>query len=384
MINPQEIKLKANRKYKSYLQAYVSKQAFFPLRITGNKRPSKSLATFHQEITSLVQQSKEAKGYGYHIEFKEVKTKALGTQNLPANILFETEYDYLKFIQKQQEVKQFKADIQHIYEAFPKLIEWAKLRPQKVIQNAQQWPEILKVLHYFKGHPQPNCYIRELPIQVHTKFVETHKGILRELLDIVIADFVNAAENQFEKRFHLRYAAPLIRFKILDQNISNTYLQGCNDLSIPLHQFESLQLPIQQVLIVENKTTLYTTLTLPTMSQTIAIFGRGYGVANLKNVSWLHHTHLYYWGDLDAQGFEILSQLRYYFPHTQSLLMDRATFQQFFENDSGTPSKLMHPPQYLHSEEYELYELLKQNNWRLEQEKIPLEYVKGAIERSMI
>ena len=52
---------------------------------------------------------------------------------------------------------------------------------------------------------------------------------------------------------------------------------------------------------------------------------------------------LYYWGDIDVQGFEILSQFRSYFPQTQSLLMDRATFDTYFEGDKGTPSNVSKP-----------------------------------------
>lgn len=46
---------------------------------------------------------------------------------------------------------------------------------------------------------------------------------------------------------------------------------------------------------------------------------------------FLPHAQLYYWGDLDAQGFEILSQFRGYFPQAQSLLMDSETFNRFLK-----------------------------------------------------
>src|SRR5690606_38470376 len=133
-------------------------------------------------------------------------------------------------------------------------------------------------------------------------------------------------------------------------------------------------LPIQKVLVVENKTTLYTTLTLPKMDKTIAIFGSGYSVHNLKNVHWFNNLELIYWGDIDAQGFEILSQFRSYFLQTKSVLMDKQTFDQFFENDNGTRTNIS-TKLNLTEEEQQLYDTLKTNNWRLEQEKIPFDYV---------
>ena len=59
--------------------------------------------------------------------------------------------------------------------------------------------------------------------------------------------------------------------------------------------------------------------------------------------------------------------------------MDENTFDKFFENDSGTLSKVKIQLN-LTKEELNIYEKLKQNNWRLEQEKIPLEYVREKLE----
>ena len=88
----------------------------------------------------------------------------------------------------------------------------------------------------------------------------------------------------------------------------------------------------------------------------------------------LKSTELIYWGDLDAQGFEILSQFRSYFGQVKSLLMDKATFDNYFEKECGTPSKIS-VKLNLTTEEEELYQYIKVNNYRLEQEKIPQRYV---------
>lgn len=77
---------------------------------------------------------------------------------------------------------------------------------------------------------------------------------------------------------------------------------------------------------------------------------------------------LLHWGDIDVHGFEILSQFRSYFPQTKSVLMDKQTFEKFFEKDNGTPTNIS-TKLNLTDEEQQLYEILKTNNWRLEQEK---------------
>ncbi|UXP34069.1 DUF2220 family protein [Reichenbachiella agarivorans] len=381
MITPEQIRAKSLRKYTSFLQTLVRNETFDRIVITGDKSYTKSsLQEFEREIRSILSQSKDKNGYGYSLDFQKVKTKYLGTQDLPTAIYFDTEIDFLKYLNKEKEVKVFEQNIRKIIDELPELKEWIIQYPSKIIANEDKWEDLIKVCQYFLKNPIPRLYLRELPIKVHTKFIEQNQGILKELLDLIISDNVNKEEKQFEKRFNLKYSEPQVRFKILDQEISKSYFQGLNDIAIPVGQFESLNLPIKRVLVVENKTTLYTTLTLPKMTKTIAIFGSGYSINNLKNAKWLSDIELLYWGDIDAQGFEILSQFRSYFNQTRSILMDRETFDKFFEYDAGTVSYVT-ADSFLNEQERELYDLLKTNNWRLEQEKIPLEYVRSFFDK---
>ncbi|WP_144605042.1 Wadjet anti-phage system protein JetD domain-containing protein [Algoriphagus algorifonticola] len=375
MITPKEIKDKTERKYISFLQSLVEQRPFEKLVIRGDKSYTKSsLSEFEREIQQIHSHSKGKKGFGYTLDFQKVKTKFLGVQDLPISIYFDNEKDFLKFLGKEYEVDSFKSNIEIILREFPELKDWIIKNPKKVIDNANEWINILQVCQYFKQNPKPNFYIRELPVKVHTKFVERNKSIIRELLDVLISEHVKSEEKEFENRFNLKYAEPQIRFKVLDKTISDRFFSGIDDIAIPVSQFEKLDLPIFKVLVVENKTTLYTTLTLPKMNDTIAIFGSGFSVFNLKNVRWFDNLKLLYWGDIDVQGFEILSQFRTYFPQTRSVLMDKQTFDNFFEDDNGTPTNIS-TKLTLTDEEQLLYDILKTNNWRLEQEKIPLEYV---------
>lgn len=375
MITPQEIKKKAERKYVSFLQSLIEQKNFEKLVIRGDKKYTKSsLTEFEKEIQSITSQSKAKKGFGYTLEFQQVKTKYLGVQDLPTSIYFDSKNDFLKFLGKEEEVELFVESTREIRETFPELEEWIIKNATKVIQNQTEWKSILKVCQYFKQNPKPNLYIRELPIRVHTKFIERNQSVIKELLDVLISEHINTDEKIFERRFNLKYAEPQIRFKVLDKEISQKFFSGIDDLAIPVSQFEILNLPVEKIIVFENKTSFYTALTLPKINKSIALFGSGFSVYNLKNVQWFRNKELLYWGDIDTQGFEILSQFRGYFPHTKSVLMGKQTFDKFFENDKGTPTNISIKLNLTYKEQ-ELYDTLKKNNWRLEQEKIPFEYV---------
>lgn len=113
-----------------------------------------------------------------------------------------------------------------------------------------------------------------------------------------------------------------------------------------------------------------TFLTLPSLPDGIAVWGRGFQVSLLQEIDWLAECRIWYWGDLDAQGFAILSQLRSYWPQTRSFLMDAVTLEKYREFVvAGTPpagAALAN----LKEEEACVYRQLAAENWRLEQERI--------------
>jgi hypothetical protein len=383
MITQNEIRKKTENLYLEFLKSIVTEEAFFPKVIRSDK--SVDLDKERQKLAEVIEHSKDRKGFGYEIVYKKTNTRKHGIQSSLEEISFQTELDFLKYLHKEKEVAEFRENCSLILSKFHELKEWIIKCPSKIIDNHSQWNDLLEVCQYFKDNSKPNLYIRELPIKVHTKFIGNNKGIIKELLDILIKDhIIDNEETNFEKRFNLKSPPSLVRFRILDKNISQKYFSGMNDMSVPVSQFEQLKLPLKNVLVVENKTNLLTiALTLSELEETIVVFGSGYKVENLKKVEWLKQMRLFYWGDLDAQGFEILSQFRGYFPNVKSLFMDNDTFNKFFENDSGTQSKIT-TELNLTDEERQLYLLLKENNWRLEQEKIRIEYVKEFLEKSLI
>ena len=185
MITPIEIKKKAANKYKAYLQSIVEGESFDPIVIVGDKKPNEDTVKFEEELTELISRSKEKIGYGYTIEYQTVKTKRHGIQDIPTSITFQTGSGYLKYINEEKATAKFQKDITNILSSFPELKDWIYKYPMKIIDN--DWESLLKVCKYFKNTPKPHLYIRELSIQVHTKFIENKKIIIRELLDIVIA-----------------------------------------------------------------------------------------------------------------------------------------------------------------------------------------------------
>ncbi|MFM7853318.1 MAG: Wadjet anti-phage system protein JetD domain-containing protein, partial [Flammeovirgaceae bacterium] len=144
------------------------------------------------------------------------------------------------------------------------------------------------------------------------------------------------------------------------------------DVSAPINEFIYHPISCSKVLIIENKMNF---LTFPEVPEGLAILGKGFAIEILKDVRWLTDKVIYYWSDLNVQGFEMLSRLKLYFPHAKSFLMDSGLLDLFADFIvTGTQTKVTIQDTLIEDENI-AYNTLKSKNQRLEQERIPQWYV---------
>lgn len=386
MISPEEIKKQADKWWKPLLQSEIRGEAFFPRTIEriGKVKPEHITQRFEalqQEIELLYRHSKNQTGGGYLIKTAGQNFRRSGSHELPEAIVFETAIDYLSFANKKKEWKDFLSNYDIIVRNIPSLKEWAFQNCLWITNKEINWEDIIKVCQYFIRTPRPNLYIRQLPIEIHTKFMEDNAALLQSLLDFLIPDHIRSInQKRLAERYFLKYDEPLIRMRFLDPQQADRI--GHADISIPLSDFEKLNPSVENVVIAENKMNF---LALPSVAAMAVWSGGGFHVSCLKGVEWLSKKNIYYWGDIDEHGFQILHQVRTYFPNTQSLMMERETFWQFIDFAvRGSPSNV-ETLDWLTFEEREMFTDLKhfpQKN-RLEQEKISQAYAEQYIKKKI-
>lgn len=384
MISPTEIVKKAERKFRDVLRAHLNGESSFPMEFPVGQL-SKNLAERRNQIEELRQRSKENIGQGYTLEWQTTNQRDLGKQTAPHRVVIETLDDYLAIIRKRTEYVQFVTDVERIRRQFPVLENWLCTNPQVVIENSGHWDDLLKVCDYFVKHPRPNMYVRELPISVHTKFIEQHSRILRDLLDTLLPpDAVIPDATDFNGRFGLKSPPTRIRMRLLEEQLDWQYGLRLDDLTLPVEQLAYLlaeHIKPRRVLIVEN---LINFLTLPKIPDGVGIFGGGFAVHLLREVQWLNQCDVIYWGDIDAHGFEILSDLRGLFPLVRSLMMDRETLETYTDYVvRGERSRLERLSHLTEAESLVVQDVME-NDWRLEQEHIHQDYAVACLKKVLL
>lgn len=366
------------------LRDVVTGNARFPLRL-ALKTPGSADITDRFELVRAWAAELSAVSH-LRLEWQEVRHRVQGAQRLPASAWIDSIEDALNWLGKRRERERFMTLVSATRQANPALLLWLEKRPLQALEVADEWTQLLAVVEWLMNHPRPRIYLRQVDLsRVHTKFIESHRGVLTELFDLALPnDAVDATKtgiSQFAARYGFLDKPIHIRFRSLDQGIQPIVGLSHPDISLDADSFSRLSLPIRRVFITENEINF---LTFPNVTQAIVIFGKGFGWDALARSQWLNDCAIYYWGDIDTHGFAILDQLRSHFAHVESILMDREILDahSVFWAIEVKPSMADLPR--LTKAEHTLYDDLRDNRirpgLRLEQELVGYSWLKQRLQ----
>ncbi len=378
-----------------FQQAYLAKnfaqqEPVFPFVINLPKPTDKQWLHSYDEVKIWLDNINELNTVqGFSLKKQQTNYAKVGKQIIPISLTITNIEALARYLGKWQNWQKFLTNVELINQALPQLGSWLLVNAKEINKYQNVWLSLIRVCQHFLKQPRLKCYLRQLDIVgIDTKFIEQHKNILKSLLDELLppsqikSKIEKLTEHGFEKRFGLLYEQPQIRFRLLDPILVQEF-SGLSDLSMPLDQFQQLNMLIDKVFITENK---INGLAFPQVNNAMVIFGLGYGIQSLKQVSWLNTCQLTYWGDIDTHGFAMLSQLRGYFPKVKSLLMDEVTLlacKKFWGQEQAHKSHKAEVLTHLNEQEQILYKNLKQNKYqpclRLEQERIPFSLLEQVL-----
>lgn len=283
----------------------------WPLRLSLRTPRAADLAERFEAVRDWVAELSNAEGFC--IEWRDWQHRVQGSQSWPAAVLVDTRADALDLLGKSAEAQRFAELWALSAQQQPALLPWLAQRPLQALAHEDRWERLLAVVAWLQARPRPGVYVRQVDAPgVDSKFIELHRGVLAELLDLALPAAAIDMEAIGATQFNLRYGFldKPVRFRLRLLDASLPQLPGCaglTDLTLDAASFAALALPVERVYVTENEVNF---LAFPAQPQSIVVFGAGYGWEALAAADWLRRQPLYYWGDLDTHGFAILDQLR--------------------------------------------------------------------------
>lgn len=368
------------------LGAGLRGEALFPRRIRVSRPSSRDILERFDDVRAwaraLEDGSRVEGRAGYVLEWEEIDHRQRGRNRIPSAVVVPTEADAIALVRKSEQARRFRVLADVTRRGFPELTDWLAKRPLVVLEHADDWERVLAVVAWFRDNPRPGIYLRQIELPgIDTKFIESRRGVLSELLDAVLppeaVDREATGGRAFDQRYGLRSKPPFIRFRALDPQCS---VAGLRDVGTTVAELAGLSLPVSRVFLTENE---INGLAFPDVRGAIVTFGLGYGVDRLGQVPWLRDVAVHYWGDIDTHGFAILDRLRSHLPQARSLMMDRETLDAHRAQWVSEATPHVGNLTRLTLAEFELYQDLASGRFgpgvRLEQERVSFAWVKERL-----
>ncbi len=372
MITPEQIREKASRLYGKAIAAWLADESFFPRRVPVDLKVPTDLAQAVAAVQRLRQHSKEQRRDGYRIEWESRRSRSHGQNDFPKAIVLDSMNDLCGLIGASPTWTLLQTQVATLRLRLPSLDRWLR-EPgnwRKLLEVDDALDGLVSLTRYFVAHPRPGVFARQIPV-ASSKLLENHKSLLGDWLDRLLpAEAIDPRYDatQFEARYGLRYARPHFLVRSLDRAMGQRIGLPFDECSLPAETLSRLEIGDADVYIVENKISV---LTMPQRPNSLVLGGLGNGVTQLVEIAWLHDRSVYYWGDFDAAGFEILSRLRGLLPDVRSWRMNTETLTRY--RALATHITKIDPRTGLHltDDERAGYEFVCQNGLRIEQEHLP-------------
>jgi hypothetical protein len=315
------------------------------------------------------------------VEYKKVGGRSFGANEIPCAAWIDSYKQGWELLGVVDEAARLTMLVNRTKAACPSLVTWLVRRPLKGLELAADWNRLLATVQWIDERQEPGMYLRQVDVPgVDTKFVERHRGTLAELLDLQLtAERVNASGDGFESRYGFRRKPGYVRFRV-GAGVGLAGLAGLSELTVRVDELTTVPPGTARVYVVENEITY---LAFPLATHAIVIFGGGYAVSLLEQLTWLADVDVVYWGDIDTHGFVILSRLRRHFPRLASMLMDRDTLLAHRSQWVTEAAPTTVPLDHLTPDEQDLYRALGTGEHgpaiRLEQERVSFARIRQAL-----
>lgn len=261
-----------------------------------------------------------------------------------------------------------------LHRRFPAVLDLPRVTKDVDPYSDTDFALLCSAADWFRRYTATGLTPRQVPVPgLHAKWLNTRQAIVATLAGVPTLGLLP----RHPARLHFTYLDPHHRASGGRWHDSATV----GDAMIPAYS------PTVAV-ISENKDTA---LHFPELDGGVSVEGMGHGGATAAAFPWLRQCpNLFYWGDMDAAGFEILNGFREAGLAVTSVLMDLPTYERYEQfgtpiDRRGQPIAATLPRQLPHLTTFErqLYECLTDPAWRryrrVEQERIPLNEALDAV-----
>jgi hypothetical protein len=214
---------------------------------------------------------------GLRVEHRRVGGRLIGANDVPAKAWvdgIDQAWVALGVVTQAGEFIRLLADTRH---RAPRLAGWILAHPMRLLELAPVWTALVDAALWIDQHAHQPLYLRQVDVPgVDTKFIQRHRAVLADLLDLQLAaERIETGQprSEFTARYRLRSRPTYLRLRSLDP--ATPLAGGYTELAVRCEELAARPPQHTEVYIVENEITY---LAFPDVPNAVALFGAGYAV----------------------------------------------------------------------------------------------------------
>lgn len=375
---PGDVRSVVSKRLPALLTAFLSGQEWTPLDVPLRGPGPGEIGVRWDEVQAWAHEWERAAARGpLRVEYRQVGGRLVGSNLLPGRARVDGYAQAWELLGAGRQAQTLTGLVARASASCPRVVPWVCSHPLRALELASDWDRLLATVQWISAHRLEGLYVRQVDVPgVDTKFIESRKGVLTQLLDLELdPSRIDVTAADFAGRHGFLRKPEYVRFRC-----ASSSGRAFSEMTVRAAELTAAPPGVTRAFILENEVTY---LAFPLPADAMALFGGGYAVDVLSHLSWLGSLKLTYWGDLDTHGFAILNRLRGRFPQARSMLMDRQTLlahrSQWVTEATPTKAALA----LLDPLEQALYQDLVGGTFgaavRLEQERVSF----GCIERAL-
>ena len=187
---PAEVRAWLDKKWQSgtLLTAFAEDRGWEPLSVPLRGPAAGEIAERLAEVQDWAAEWTRA-GSGtsspLRVEYKKIGGRQVGTNMIPCRAWIDGYDQAWELLGVRAQVRRFRILADATAASCPRLLPWLTRRPMQLLKLADRWDKLLATVRWIDERQSPGMYLRQVDVPgVDTKFIERHRGVLAELLDL--------------------------------------------------------------------------------------------------------------------------------------------------------------------------------------------------------
>src|SRR5579859_6187398 len=203
---PADVRAAVAKRWPALLTAFLTGQDWVPLDVPLRGPGPAEIGERLAEVQAWAAEWERAGRGSLRVEYRQVGGRLVGANRLPGRAWVDGYTKAWELLGAHREVSELARLTDRVKAECPRVLPWLERNPVRALQLAGDWDRLLAAVHWISEHDPTGLYIRQVNAPgVDTKFIEGHKGVLTQLLDLQLDPArVNVAAPDFADRYGFR------------------------------------------------------------------------------------------------------------------------------------------------------------------------------------